>query len=75
MIQSRVCCHALIKQVMELPVSRPTSCAFGGKEMKTLFITSASVGLSEVRRQQEPLAGAVFAVEVAIRGAEIPAFT
>lgn len=63
-----------VKQVIELPVSRPTSCAFGGKEMKTLFITSASVGLSEVRQQQEPLAGAVFTVEVAIRGAEIPAF-
>ncbi|WP_110648541.1 SMP-30/gluconolactonase/LRE family protein [Salinicola peritrichatus] len=46
-----------------LPVSRPTSCAFGGDDLDRLFVTSAAVG-----REDEPQAGALFEVEVAIGG-------
>lgn len=34
-------------QRVTLPVQRPTSCAFGGSDRSDLYITSASVGLSE----------------------------
>lgn len=45
------------------PVQRPTSCAFGGDEMNTLFITSAWTGLTEIERRDQPLAGDLFAIE------------
>jgi sugar lactone lactonase YvrE len=53
---------------VNLPVSQPTSCAFGGHDRKTLFITSATQGLSPEGLAQEPLAGALFAVETEAAG-------
>lgn len=47
-----------------LPASQITNCAFGGPQMRTLFITSAREGLSDERLAREPLAGGLFAVEV-----------
>lgn len=47
-----------------LPVSQVTTCTFGGPDLRTLFITSARVGLSPEQLAAEPLAGAVFSVPV-----------
>ena len=47
---------------IELPFNRPTSCAFGGPDMTTLFITSASVGGSDA--VVETLAGQVIAIDL-----------
>jgi sugar lactone lactonase YvrE len=43
--------------VLPVPVSRPTSCAFGGPGMEELYVTTASIGLSEAERASQPLAG------------------
>jgi sugar lactone lactonase YvrE len=43
--------------VLPVPVSQPTSCAFGGPGLTDLFITTANVGLSEAERADQPLAG------------------
>jgi sugar lactone lactonase YvrE len=43
--------------VLPLPVSQPTSCAFGGPGMADLFVTTAYRDLSEAQRAAEPLAG------------------
>jgi sugar lactone lactonase YvrE len=43
--------------VLPLPVSQPTSCAFGGPGMADLFVTTAYRDLTEVQRAAEPLAG------------------
>jgi sugar lactone lactonase YvrE len=43
--------------VLPVPVSQPTSCAFGGPGLADLFVTTASVGLSESERAEQPLAG------------------
>lgn len=43
--------------VLPLPVSRPTSCAFGGPDMAELYVTTASVSLTERERSAQPLAG------------------
>jgi len=51
--------------VIDLPVSRPTSVAFGGSALQTLFITSMREGTDPAR---EPLAGCVFAAEPGVRG-------
>jgi sugar lactone lactonase YvrE len=53
--------------VVELPVSRVTSCAFGGPELDRLYITTAGVGASE-GDPPNPLDGALFVVEPGCTG-------
>ncbi|WP_414678216.1 SMP-30/gluconolactonase/LRE family protein [Marinomonas sp. 2405UD68-3] len=55
-------------QVINLPFAKPTSCAFGGPNGNTLFITSASVETSETELENGPLAGHVIAIDVAVQG-------
>jgi sugar lactone lactonase YvrE len=43
--------------VIAVPVSQPTSCAFGGPGMTDLYVTTASIGLSEAELSEQPLAG------------------
>ena len=43
--------------VLPVPVSQPTSCAFGGADLADLYITSARVGLTEAQLAAQPLAG------------------
>lgn len=60
-----------VDRVVELPVSRPTSCAFGGPDGTTLFITSAREGLSPAEIAGQPLAGGVFAIDVGVAGCPV----
>jgi len=53
---------------IQLPTSHITDCAFGGPDLQTLFITSATSGLTPEQRQAEPLAGGLFAVRIDARG-------
>lgn len=55
-----------LRDVLELPVSNVTSCAFGGPSMDTLFITTSREGLGD--DSEEPAAGAVFVAEAGVRG-------
>ncbi len=52
-----------IDRVIPLPVSRPTSVAFGGPDLRALFITTASVDLSAEELDSQPLAGRVLVVD------------
>lgn len=56
-----------ISAVIDAPVSRPTSCAFGGEGLQTLYVTSASAGLSEAEVAASP-AGSVLAVQPGVSG-------
>ncbi len=56
---------------VELPVSRITSCAFGGPNLDQLFITSAAVGASP-HDPPRPLDGALFVVELDCTGVLSP---
>jgi sugar lactone lactonase YvrE len=51
-----------------MPVQRPTSVAFGGEDLSTLYVTSATMGLSPEELAKAPLSGALFAVETHVRG-------
>jgi sugar lactone lactonase YvrE len=54
---------------IELPVERPTSCAFGGPDRATLFVTTARVDLDEAALSRQPEAGRVFAIDgLGVRG-------
>jgi D-xylonolactonase len=57
-----------ILQTIHLPCSQITSCAFGGPDLRTLYITSAADGLAPEAREREPLAGGLFAVEPGMAG-------
>lgn len=63
-----------IDRVIPLPVSQPTSCTFGGKDLATLFITSAHQRLSAEARTAQPLAGNVFAVSPGVKGLPEPEY-
>ena len=54
--------------VIELPVPNVTSCTFGGSDLKTLFITTARMGMTEEELNNNPLAGSVFAYNASIKG-------
>lgn len=58
----------VIDRIVPLPVDNPTCLTFGGKDRDVLFITSAWWGLSEAQRQQQPLAGSLFAFKPGVRG-------
>ncbi len=45
---------------VRLPVDRPTSCAFGGSDHATLFVTTARAGLDKAALDRQPHAGHVF---------------
>lgn len=49
-----------VLEVIDLPCSAPTSCAFGGPDLKTLFVTSARFGLPDARKDDLD-EGALFA--------------
>lgn len=58
---------------LEVPVQRPTSCAFGGVGLGTLYITSAREGLEGTELDRQPLAGGLFAADVGVAGiADVP---
>jgi len=48
---------------VELPVPQPTTCAFGGPQLDTLFVTSARLGLTPAQLAQYLLSGSVFAID------------
>ncbi len=51
-----------------LPTSNITNVAFGGADMATLFITSASAELTPEQASSQPLAGSLFSVPTDARG-------
>jgi sugar lactone lactonase YvrE len=55
-------------QVIELPVTHPTSCCFGGPQLSTLFITTSKHVLTADEIQQQPLAGKILQIETAFKG-------
>ena len=63
-----------ISLTIPMPVRRPTSLAFGGPGLATLFITSGTMRMSEAELAAEPLAGNLFALETDVRGLPEPRF-
>lgn len=63
-----------LDRTVPLPVHKGTSCAFGGSDLRTLFVTTACVGMSEAELVAEPLAGAVLALDPGVEGLPPHAF-
>ncbi len=57
-----------VERTIELPVAQVTSCAFGGSDLDTLYVTTAAIGLDQNDRARQPLAGGLFEISVGIKG-------
>ena len=57
-----------LERVVELPCSWPTSCAFGGSDLTTLYVTSARLTMSEGNLAANPQEGGAFPVDAGARG-------
>jgi L-arabinonolactonase len=63
-----------VDRIVELPVQRPTSCAFGPPGSTTLYITSAAFDLAHDALARQPWAGGLLAVETGVTAVPRPPF-
>lgn len=64
----RIAPDGTIDRTIELPVSRVTCPAFGGDDLRTLYITTAREHMTPEQIEKEPHAGSVFAIDVEVPG-------
>jgi len=64
----RVAPNGTIDHVIEVPVWKPTCCAFGGPDLDTLFITTSRLMSDETALKREPESGGLFAVKPGVVG-------
>lgn len=58
----------LLRTVL-IPAQNVTSVAFGGKDLDTLYVTTATIGMTESQLKEQPHAGFLFAVNgLGVRG-------
>ena len=55
-------------QKIKVPASNVSSCAFGGKNLDILFITTARQWMNEEQLKKFPLSGGLFSVKPGVRG-------
>ena len=71
---SRFAPDGSVERTIALPVPQVTSCAFGGPELATLYVTTASLRMDRAALAEQPLAGALFAADPGVRGLPEPVF-
>ena len=68
----RVTPGGAIDRVVTLPVTQPTSCAFGDADLRTLYVTTARQRLDDGALRSQPDAGALFALRTDVGGLPEP---
>jgi L-arabinonolactonase len=63
-----------VDRIVAVPVDQPTSCAFGGDDLETLYVTTARWGLTPDALARQPLAGCLLALRPGVRGLALPPF-
>jgi sugar lactone lactonase YvrE len=58
---------------VRFPVANVTKIAFGGRDLRTVYATTAAKGLSEADRAAQPHAGDLFAFRTDVPGLPLPA--
>ena len=57
-----------VERFLRLPVSQPSSVMFGGRDLDVLYVTTSRQKLSDEALAREPLAGALLALRVDVKG-------
>lgn len=57
-----------VEREIRFPVANPTACAFGGKDLDELYVTTARLGLTPEQLADQPMAGDLFRVQVEFQG-------
>ena len=57
-----------VDRVIDLPCSWPTSCTFGGPDLKTLYVTSARFTMTDNHLLAHPFEGGLFAIKPGVVG-------
>jgi sugar lactone lactonase YvrE len=71
---TRLAPDGTVDRMIALPASRVTCPMFGGPDLRTLYVTTAKIMLTPEQRAAEPLAGAIFALDVGFVGLPEAAF-
>lgn len=61
-----------VDRVVRVPATRITMCAFGGPDLRTLYITSARSNITGEELRRQPHAGGLFAVDAGVEGLPEP---
>jgi len=57
-----------LMRIVQLPVTNLTCPCFGGPDLTTLYVTSATFRLTDAQRAAQPQAGGLFAIETEVKG-------
>jgi L-arabinonolactonase len=57
-----------IARTIMMPIAQPTCPAFGGNDLDVMYVTSASIHLTDNQLTQQPRAGGLFAVDAGVKG-------
>lgn len=63
-----------LERIIQCPVPRATSCAFGGEDLQTLYITSSYETLNEEQMRRAPLSGSLFSIYTEVKGLPSPSY-
>jgi sugar lactone lactonase YvrE len=69
----RITPEGKVDRAIRLPGSQVTTCAFGGDDLRTLYIAVSPFGLPEDRRASET-SGYIYAVDAGVQGLATPEF-
>jgi len=59
-----------LDRTVEVPVHKPTCCAFGGAGLDVLYVTTSRLGSSEAEVKRQPTSGSLYAFRPGVRGLE-----
>lgn len=70
----RIAPDGTIDHVIDVPVLNPTCCAFGGRDLDTLYITTSRLMMTDEQLEAEPTSGSLYAVKPGVKGLHDAAF-
>jgi sugar lactone lactonase YvrE len=70
----RIAPSGKIDRVVPIPATRVTSCAFGGPDLDTLYVTTSRLNLDPETLRRYPQQGGLFALKPGVKGLPRPQF-
>jgi sugar lactone lactonase YvrE len=71
---ARLAPDGAVDRIVAIPASRVTSCAFGGEDLRTLYVTTARLGITAEEAARYSEQGGLFALRAPVPGLPRPRF-